>query len=89
MMGGLTSPQDIHDGAQVPSFNPKMITVKSPPNYHPYATCSKGRPPTCSKGKPPVHSLISTAGVGSSGLRPAQPQKVTCYSRCTGKSFWI
>ena len=79
--GGLTSPQDIHDGAQVPSFNPKPMTIKSPQISHDYATCSKGRPP--------VHSLSSTASMGSSGLRPAQPQRVTFCSRCTGTSFWI
>ena len=75
--GGLTSPQDNHNGVQVPSFNPKPVTTKSPPIFHPYATCSK------------VHSLSTTAGMGSSGLRPAQPQGVTFCSRCTGKSFWI
>ena len=70
-----------YDGVQVPSFNPKLINIKSPPISHPYATCLKGRPP--------MHSLSTTASVGSSGLRPAQPQRVTFYSRCTGKSFWI
>ena len=79
--GGLTSPQNIHDGIQVPSFNPKTMTSKTPPISHGYATRSKGRPP--------VHSLSTTAGVGSSGLRPAQPQRVTFCSRCTGNSFWI
>ena len=47
--GGLTSPQNIHDGVQVPSFNPKTMTSKTPPISHGYATHSKGRPP--------VHSL--------------------------------
>ena len=70
--GGFTSPQNDHDGVQVPSFNPKLINTKSPPILHPYATHSKGRPP--------VHSLSITAGVGSSGLRPAQPQRVTFCS---------
>ena len=28
--GGLTSPQDNHDGAQVPSFNPKLMNIKHP-----------------------------------------------------------
>ena len=79
--GGLTSPQNIHDGVQVPSFNPKTMTRKTPPISHGYATRSKGRPP--------VHSLSTTTGVGSSGLRPAQPQRVTFCSRCTGNSFWI
>ena len=78
---GLTSPQNIHDGVQVPSFNPKTMTRKTPPISHGYATHSKGRPP--------VHSLSTTAGMGSSGLRPAQPQRVTFCSRCTGNSFWI
>ena len=79
--GGLTSPQDAHDGVQVPSSNPKPITIKSPLVSTQYATCSKGRPP--------VHSLSSTTGMGSSGLKPAQPQRVNFCSRCTGKSFWI
>ena len=79
--GGLTSPQNIHDGVQVPSFNPKTMTSKTPPISHGYATHSKGRPP--------VHSLSTTASMGSSGLRPAQPQRVTFCSRCTGNSFWI
>ena len=77
--GGLTSPQDTRDWVQVPSFNPKLITIKSPPNSHGYATCLKGRPP--------VDSLSTTASMGSSGLRPAQPQRFTLCSRCTGKSF--
>ena len=68
---GLTSPQDIQNGVQVPSFNPKLMTIKSPPSSHDYATCSKGRPP--------VHSLSTTASVGSSGLRPAQPQSHFLY----------
>ena len=42
--GGPTSPQDNHDWPQVPSFNPKLITIKSPQNSHDYATCSKRRP---------------------------------------------
>ena len=67
--GGFTSPQNDYDGVQVPSFNPKLISTKSPPILHPYATLSKGRPP--------VHSLSTTASMGSSGLRPAQPQRVT------------
>ena len=79
--GRFTSPQNNHDGVQVPSFNSKPISTKSPPISHPYATHSKGRPP--------VHSLSTTTGMGSSGLRPAQPQRVTFCSRCTGKSFWI
>ena len=79
--GGLTSPQNDHDGAQVPSFNPKPVYSKTPLISHGYATCSKGRPP--------VHSLSTTASMGSSGLRPAQPQKVTFCSRCTGNSFLI
>ena len=64
--GGLTSPQNGHGGVQVPSFNPKPMNIKTPPISHPYATCLKGRPP--------VHSLCTTTGMGSSGLRPAQPQ---------------
>ena len=60
---GLTSPIDNHDGAQVPPFNPKLINMKTPPISHPYAIHSKGRPP--------VHSLSTTASMGSSGLRPA------------------
>ena len=64
--GGLTSPQNDHDGVQVPSFNPEPMNSKTPPISHQYATCSKGRPP--------MHSLSTTASVGSSGLRPAQPQ---------------
>ena len=28
--GGLTSPQDNHNGAQIPSFNPKPMTTKHP-----------------------------------------------------------
>ena len=79
--GGFTSLQDGHDGVQLPSFNPKPVNTKTPPISHPYATHSKGRPP--------VHSLSTTTSVGSSGLRPAQPQRVTFCSRCTGKSFWI
>ena len=79
--GGLTSPQNDHDGVQVPSFNPKPITTKSPPILHPYATHLKGRHP--------VHSLSTTAGMGNSGLRPVQPQEVTFCSRCARKSFWI
>ena len=79
--GGFTSPQNDHDRVQVPSFNPKPMNIKTPPISHPYATHSKGRPP--------VHSLSTTASVGSSELRPAQPQRVTFCSRCTGKSFWI
>ena len=79
--GGLTSPQNIHDGIQVPSFNPKPMYSKTPPILHQYATHSKGRPP--------MHSLSTTASMGSSGLRPAQPQRVTFCSRCTGNSFWI
>ena len=79
--GGLISPQDIHDEVQVPSFNPKQMTTKSPLISHSYATCLKGRPP--------VHSLSTTVNMGSSWLRPAQPQRVTFCSRCTGKSFWI
>ena len=61
--GRLTSSQNNHDGAQVPSFNPKLMTTKSPPISHDYATCLRGRPP--------VHSLSTTANVGSSGMRPA------------------
>ena len=64
--GGLTSLQANQDGAQVPTFNPKLIINRSPTISHGYATCSKGRPP--------VHSLSTTTGVGSSGQRPAQPQ---------------
>ena len=79
--GGLTSPQKDHDGVQVPSFNPKPMTSKTPPISHQYATHLKGRPP--------MHSLSTTTGVGSSGLRPAQPQRVTFCSRCTGNYFWI
>ena len=79
--GGFTSPQNNHDGVQVSSFNPKLINTKSPPISHPYATHLKGRHP--------VHSLSTTASMESSGLRPAQPQRVTLCSRCTGKSFWI
>ena len=74
---GLTSAQNVHDGVQVPSFNPKPKSTKSPPILHPYATHLKGRPP--------VHSLSTTASVGSSGLRPAQPQRVTFCFKCTGK----
>ena len=55
--GGLTSPHDIHDGVQVPSFNLKPMTTKSPPISHPYATHLKGRSP--------VHSLSTTTGMGS------------------------
>ena len=79
--GGPTSPQNDHDGVQVPSFNPKPINSKTPPISHQYTTCSKGRPP--------MHSLSSTTSVGSSGQRPAQPQRITFCSRCTGNSFWI
>ena len=64
--GGLNSPQDTHDGTHVPCFNPKLITNKSPPESHGYATCLKGRPP--------VYSLSTSAGMESSGLRPAQAQ---------------
>ena len=28
--GGLNSPKDNHDGAEVPSFNPKLINMKTP-----------------------------------------------------------
>ena len=79
--GGLTSPQSDHYGEQVPSFNPKPMNSKIPPISHQYTTRSKGRPP--------MHSLSTTAGMESSGLRPAQPQRVTFCSRCTGNSFWI
>ena len=81
MMEDLPVPQHIHDGVQVPSFNPKPMTSKTPPILHGYTTRSKGRPT--------VHSLSTTIGVGSSGLRPAPPQRVTFCSRCTGNSFWI
>ena len=47
--GGLTSPQNIHDGVQVPSFNPKTMTRKTPPISHGYATHSKGRLPVHGK----------------------------------------
>ena len=77
--GGLASPQDNHDGAQVPSFNPTPMNTKSIPISHDYATRLKGRPP--------VHSLSTTISMGSSGLRPAELQRVTFCSRCTGKSF--
>ena len=56
--GGLASPQDIHEGAQVPSFDQKPITIKSPPNSHDYTTCLKERPP--------VNFLSITTGVGNS-----------------------
>ena len=79
--GGLISPQDNHDGSQVPSFNQKPNFTKSPPDTHQYATHFKGRPPAL--------SLSTTNGMGSSGLRPAQAQRVIFCSRCTGKSFWI
>ena len=79
--GGLTSPQNDRDGVQFLSFNCKPMSTKSLPNLHPYANRSKGRPP--------VHFLSTTAGMGSSGMRPAQPQRVTFCSRFTGKSFWI
>ena len=79
--GGFTSPQNNHDGVQVPSFNPKPINTKSPPISHPYVIHLKGRPP--------VHMPSTTTGMGSSGLRPAQPQRVTFCSRCTGESCWI
>ena len=79
--GGFTSPQNNHDGIQVPSFNPKPMNILTPPSSYPYATCSRRRPP--------VHSLSTTAGLGSNGFRPAQPQRNTFCSRCTGKSFWI
>ena len=64
--GGLTSPQDNQDGTQVPSFNAKPNTNKSPLDSHGYATPLKGRPP--------VHSLSTTVSMGSNRLRPAQPQ---------------
>ena len=60
--GGLTSPQNDHDGVQVPFFNPKPMNSKTPQMSHQYTTHSKGRPP--------MHSLSTTAGIGSSGLRP-------------------
>ena len=31
--GGLTSPQNIHDGVQVPSFNPKNHDKQNTPNF--------------------------------------------------------
>ena len=79
--GGFTSTQNDHDGVQVPSFNPKPMNIETPLISHPYASHSKGRPP--------MHSLSTTTDMGSSGLRPAQPQRLTFCSRCTGKSFWI
>ena len=36
--GGLTSPQNIQDGVQVPSFNPKPMYSKTPPILYEYAT---------------------------------------------------
>ena len=50
--GGLTSPQDNHDGSQVPSFNPKPNLTKSPPDSHQYATHLKGE---TSNGFPKYH----------------------------------
>ena len=79
--GGLASSQDNHEGAQVPSFNSKPITIMSPLNSHQYATHPNRRPP--------VHSLSTTTSMGSNGLRPAQHQRVIFCFRCTGKSFWI
>ena len=55
--GGLASPQDNHDGSQVPSFNLKPNLTKSPLDLHQYAMHSKGRPP--------MLSLSTTTGVGS------------------------
>ena len=73
--------QTQNDGGHVPSFNPKPMNSKTPPISHQYATRLKGRPP--------MHSLSTTTSMGSSGLRPAQPQRVTFCSRCIGNSFWI
>ena len=70
--GELTSPQDNQDRSQVPSLNPKLNAIKSPSDSNGYTTHSKGRPP--------MHSLSTTTGVGSSGLRPAQAQRVTFCS---------
>ena len=69
--GGHTSPQNDHDGVQVPSFNPKPMNSKTSPISHQYATCLKGRPP--------MHSLSTTTGMESSGLRPAQPQSYLLF----------
>ena len=79
--GRLTCAQKDHDGVQVSSYNPKPMNSKTPQNSHQYTTCSKGRPP--------MHYLSISTGEGSSGLRPAQPQRVTFCSRCTGNSLWI
>ena len=76
---GLANPQYSHDGSLVSSFNPKTRLAKSHPNSHDYVTCSKGRPT--------MLSLSTTSVVGTSGLRPAQAQRVTFCSRCTCKSF--
>ena len=53
---------------QVPSFNPKPITTKSPQ----FLTLM----PLAQKGDVQCHSLSTIAGIESSGLRPAQPQGV-------------
>ena len=57
--GGLTSPQDNHDGSQVSSFNPKLSTNKSSPDSHGYATCSKGRPPIHSQVPLPAWEAVN------------------------------
>ena len=77
MIEGLPNPQDTHDRAQDPSCYLKLITIKSPQDSHPYTTHLKGRHP--------VPFLSTTTVMGSSRLRPAQPQTVTFCSRCTGK----
>ena len=56
--GEFTSPQDDHNGVQVPSFNPKPMNIKTPPIFHPYATCSKGRPPVHSLSLPLVCEAV-------------------------------
>ena len=81
MMEDLPLLKNDHDEVQVPFFNPKPMNSKTPPILHQYATHLKGRPP--------MHSLSTNTGMGSSGLRPAQPQRVTFCSRCAGNSFWI
>ena len=47
--GGLTSHQDSHDGAQVPSFNPKPINVKTPQFLTLMPLTQKGDPSAFSK----------------------------------------
>ena len=79
-MEDLPVPQNDCDGVQVPSINPKPMHTKSPPILHPYATCSKGRPP--------MHFLSTTTGMGSSGPETSRTSK-SHLSFCVYWQFFL